>query len=242
MAPASDPQRTTDSGLASPPPGGWSWQQGDAAARGATQAPAGTNPSGGVGNQGGDPFSQVGPSRERPAKPRLKWRMFVIGLVLLLLVPVALIAGALRAVVDGPGISAAVVGETGTVFLDAGGKVALYASGADIQVNRCTVTSPAGKTVALESLESELTELGVSQQALRQSTAMLPYASFTPTETGQYQVSCPGGAQGLVVGPALKLSQATKAGGLVIAAAFSGLVGLILSVIGLVRLIRSRRR
>ena len=74
------------------------------------------------------------------------------------------------------------------------------------------------------------------------SATELAYGRFTSAGAGTYTVSCPGGTRGVIVGPAIDESRLGVASGLVLGAVVTGLTGLVLSALGLVRVLSARRR
>lgn len=262
------PAGRTESGLAAPPPGGWSWQRGPGASgrtgRRRTAPPAAypqagqQAPGGAPGQPWGQGAAQPGPGSDgsawpsqgyssvyatgAPAQGRARghrWRTLVIGLVLLVLVPGALTVGAVSSAVDGSLSSGGVLTSKGEVYLDDGAHVGLYATGTSTAVAQCMATAPSGASVAVVPLDKELeAELGSAGGADAQAASGLPYASLTATETGTYTISCPGGTQGVVVGPALNVGKAVRAGWLMMGAFACGFVGLVTTVVGIVRAVR----
>lgn len=255
-ATASSPYQAgrTESGLAAPPPGGWSWQREPGAGRGRHSLPpaAEQQPGQAAGQQPGQPspytygaggpqgytsvYGTGGPGQGGARRPH-RWRALVLGLVLLLLVPAALTGVAVSRVVDGPLTSAAVLSTDGQVYLDQGAHVGLYATASEAAVGQCEVRAPSGASVDVVTLDEDLGVAG-SSEAAAGSLVAPPYASLTAPETGTYTLACPGGTTGVVVGPALSVDKAVGAGWLMIGAFVSGLAGLVLTVVGIVRAVR----
>lgn len=230
---ATDPTGRTESGLASPPPGGWSWQREPSGGSWGSRyqarpgEPASIYASGQPGRGAG-----VGEGRRWH-----RWRMVVIGVVLLTLVPAVMTLTAVVRVVDGPMTSAGVLASDGQVYLDEGQHVGLYATASEAAVGQCEVRAPSGAKVDLVTADEQL---GIAGEAEAADALAAPYASLTAPETGIYTVTCQGGTAGLVVGPALNLDKAVSSGWLVIGAFLSGLVGLVLTIAGIVRVVRRR--
>lgn len=197
------------------------------AARGAgpDTAPKATDPYRNPG-WGGRPWETVTTApREAVAAPERRrswgsrWGLLTVGLVLLIAVPLALTALAVSLVVEGPLSSGTVLGSSGVVYLDAGDQQAVYTSSIGASTTSCTVADPAGKAVSLDDPDD----------------TGLPYASFTTSTSGRYTVTCPGGTDGMVVGPMMDSSRVTEASVLMVSALGSGLVGLGTTVAGGVR-------
>lgn len=256
--PAGYPAGRTDSGLASPPPGGWSWQREPGGRRRGSQYQAGAGqqaaygPGGdGRGWGGAQPTSVYGPGQPGwsgeggtgGGRRRHRWRMLVIGLILLTLVPAVMTVTAVARVVDGSMTSAGVLASDGQVYLDEGQHVGLYATASDASIGQCEVRAPSGADVDLVTLDERL---GISDEVAAAGAAsgeavVPPYASLTAPETGTYTVTCPGGSQqGIVVGPALNVDKAMGSGWLMLGAFLSGIVGFVLTIVGIVRVVRRR--
>jgi len=158
--------------------------------------------------------------------PLRRWRLLVAGLIVMLLVPFAMTAGALLYVVEGPLSAGAALGETGTVYLEQGSNWALYSPSLAGSTLECSVTDPAGNSLPLEGLGEGITN----------------YAAFAASTTGTYIVSCPGGTTGVVVGPTVDVSRVPAAGTVILAAGACSLLGFGLTVAGGVRALSPRRR
>lgn len=156
------------------------------------------------------------------APPARRWRILVVGLVLMLLVPALLIVGAINVSVDWSGTRSAVVGDSGAVYLDQGAHAMLY-SGSGQPTIDCTITSPEGAAVLKDAGHESL-----------------PYASFTASSAGSYTISCPNGTEGLIVGPPMRPSRLMTASLMVVGAFLFGIAGLAVTVVGISRMRRPR--
>ena len=192
--------------------------------RGAGRAP-------GEGDAEDNPYARRG-ARPRPGgalppgglrRRRRGRRTLVVGLILLIVVPLVLLGGAMALVLEGsPSAGTALTG-SGEVYLDAGVASALYSLSADAPLSECSITGPTGQAVTTE------------QPA---GAGDLPsYASFTPPATGRYTVSCPTGTA-VVVGPAMRMDRLLPASFMILAALGSGIAGLVVGAVGLVRVLR----
>lgn len=151
-----------------------------------------------------------------------RWGLLTVGLVLLIAVPLALTAVAVSLVVQGPLSSGSVLGSSGVVYLDAGDHQAVYTSSIGASTTSCTVTDPSGAAVALDDPDD----------------TGLPHASFTASASGRYTVACPGGTEGMVVGPTMDAGRVDQAAVLTMTALGVGLIGLGTTVAGGVRAAR----
>lgn len=164
-------------------------------------------------------WSSAGSARRR-CRPTRRWRTLSAGLVLMLLVPALLIVGAINISVDWSGARSAVVGASGTVYLDAGAHAMLYSGSSEPTID-CTITNPEGAAVLKETGHESI-----------------PYASFTASASGTYTVTCPTGTEGMIVGPPVRASRLLTASGMIIGAFLCGIAGLAVTVVGLSRLRR----
>lgn len=195
-------------------------------------APWGAPPVGGTGTDD-DPYRFRGPSpaygtaRPAPAssqaQPAGRRRLPVLGPFLMLVLPVILLVSAVVLAIGGSLSSGAVLASDGAVYLAADEQVGLYAASSSTDPATCTVTSPSGTARELTGIAPET-----------------PYASFTTAEAGTYAVSCPGGTQGVVVGPPVRASRLPLAGTLMLGAMLSGAAGLVVTIVQVVR--RSQAR
>ena len=159
----------------------------------------------------------------RPRTVRRPWRMSVIGLVLMLVVPLVLTFTALSIVFDSASGPGAPLGNAGTVYLEQGSTSALYTSTSGKSTTDCTVTGSDGSTVSLTPLTEEL-----------------PYGSFDAPGTGTFTVTCPGGTDDVIIGPPLKPARLPLFQVLMLTVVASGVVGLGVTMVGAVRLLRYR--
>ena len=185
----------------------------------------------GEGDAEDNPYARRG-ARPRPGgalppgglrRRRRGRRTLVVGLILLIVVPLVLLGGAMALVLEGsPSAGTALTG-SGEVYLDAGAASALYSLSADAPLSECSITGPTGQAVTTE------------QPA---GAGDLPsYVSFTPPATGRYTVSCPTGTA-VVVGPAMRMDRLLPASFMILAALGSGIAGLVVGAVGLVRVLR----
>ena len=203
------------------------------ARRGARPRPGGALPPGRGPRDRGGTFPPVGPRSPGgfgggaaagvPRRRRRGRRTLVVGLILLIVVPLVLLGGAMALVLEGsPSAGTALTG-SGEVYLDAGVASALYSLSADAPLSECSITGPTGQAVTTE------------QPA---GAGDLPsYVSFTPPATGRYTVSCPTGTA-VVVGPAMRMDRLLPASFMILAALGSGIAGLVVGAVGLVRVLR----
>ena len=201
----------------------------DAPPVGGADSGAGRAP--GPGDAEDNPYARRG-ARPRPGgalppgglrRRRRGRRTLVVGLILLIVVPLVLLGGAMALVLEGsPSAGTALTG-SGEVYLDAGAASALYSLSADAPLSECSITGPTGQAVTTE------------QPA---GAGDLPsYVSFTPPATGRYTVSCPTGTA-VVVGPAMRMDRLLPASFMILAALGSGIAGLVVGAVGLVRVLR----
>lgn len=194
-------------------------------------ADSGAGRAPGPGDAEDNPYARRG-ARPRPGgalppgglrRRRRGRRTLVVGLILLIVVPLVLLGGAMTLVLEGsPSAGTALTG-SGEVYLDAGAASALYSLSADAPLSECSITGPTGQAVTTE------------QPA---GAGDLPsYVSFTPPATGRYTVSCPTGTA-VVVGPAMRMDRLLPASFMILAALGSGIAGLVVGAVGLVRVLR----
>ncbi|ALD00052.1 hypothetical protein AM609_12375 [Actinomyces sp. oral taxon 414] len=194
-------------------------------------ADSGAGRAPGPGDAEDNPYARRG-ARPRPGgalppgglrRRRRGRRTLVVGLILLIVVPLVLLGGAMALVLEGsPSAGTALTG-SGEVYLDAGVASALYSLSADAPLSECSITGPTGQAVTTE------------QPA---GAGDLPsYVSFTPPATGRYTVSCPTGTA-VVVGPAMRMDRLLPASFMILAALGSGIAGLVVGAVGLVRVLR----
>ena len=162
--------------------------------------------------------------QENARQPRKRrWGTLVVGLVMLIVLPIALGVGAVLTAVSGSLSTGAVLTASGEVYLDEGQTVGLYSADTSVSADQCSFVAPSGSAVAIGTIGRDL-----------------PYVSVTATESGTYTVSCPRGTEGLVVGPALNEDRLVPAGLMMLGAVVIAVAGLVVTIIGLVRV--SRRR
>ncbi|MDU0348779.1 hypothetical protein [Actinomyces sp. MRS3W] len=149
-----------------------------------------------------------------------RWRTLVVGLVLMFVVPLVLSVAGVLTVLDGSLAQGAQLSEDGVVYLEKGTTAALYGTTPTATAD-CTVTGPDDVAVILQTPGEGL-----------------PYLSFAVGQTGAYTVTCPAGTRGMVVGPAMNLDRVPLAGTLILAGSAAGLAGIVVTIIGLVRLRR----
>ena len=194
-------------------------------------ADSGAGRAPGPGDAEDNPYARRG-ARPRPGgalppgglrRRRRGRRTLVVGLILLIVVPLVLLGGAMALVLEGsPSAGTALTG-SGEVYLDAGAASALYSLSADAPLSECSITGPTGQAVTTE------------QPA---GAGDLPsYVSFTPPATGRDTVSCPTGTA-VVVGPAMRMDRLLPASFMILAALGSGIAGLVVGAVGLVRVLR----
>ena len=162
----------------------------------------------------------------QPRARRRPWRMAVIGLVLLFVVPLVLGAASMFVAFGGSRGLGEPLGEAGTVYLEQGTTSALYTSTFGGTTTDCTVTAPSGDTVALTPLSDTM------PYAL--------YALFEAPGTGTFTVTCPAGTSNVVIGPPLNLSRMPLIMLMLLIAGVSGLVGLVVTILATARLLRYR--
>lgn len=160
-----------------------------------------------------------------PPVRRGRWRLLVIGLVLLLVVPFALTAGAMAWAMGSVLTSSQPVsGGSGSVYLEAHTGVGVYRSDLTSAFSGCTVTDPAGAAVGTQSPE------GLEQT----------YFTFTTNEAGSYTITCEAGSSSFVVGPQTDVGRIETASVVLRLALGCSLIGLVTSVMGIRRALRRR--
>jgi hypothetical protein len=149
--------------------------------------------------------------------------MAAIGLVLMLVLPLILSFAAVSLAFGGSRGPGEPLGGAGTVYLEQGSASALYTSTLGRTTTDCTVTGPDGGSVALTPLTEDF-----------------PYGSFEAPSTGTFTVTCPGGTDDVIIGPPLDLSRLPLSEMLLLVAAVTGMAGLVVTIVGAVRLLRHR--
>ena len=127
----------------------------------------------------------------RKKKQRGRWRLFIIGVFMMLVVPMATLAGSLLYLTGGPGFFKAgqAVPESGQVALEAKTNYMLYPL-TTMDVDSCSVSDPAGKVVAY-----------------KEGSSQFPPGSFTSTTAGTYVIKCQNTKDTKVVGPPMHIER-----------------------------------
>ena len=127
----------------------------------------------------------------RKKKQRGRWRLFIIGVFMMLVVPMVTLAGSVLYVTGGPGFFKAgqAVPESGQVALEAKTNYMLYPL-TTMDVDSCSVSDPAGKAVAY-----------------KEGSSQFPPGSFTSTTAGTYVIKCQNTKDTKVVGPPMHLER-----------------------------------
>ena len=127
----------------------------------------------------------------RKKKQRGRWRLFIIGVFMMLVVPMATLAGSVLYLTGGPGFFKAgqAVPESGQVALEAKTNYMLYPL-TTMDVDSCSVSDPAGKTVAY-----------------KEGSSQFPPGSFTSTTAGTYVIKCQNTKDTKVVGPPMHIER-----------------------------------
>lgn len=127
----------------------------------------------------------------RKKKQRGRWRLFIIGVFMMLVVPMVTLAGSWLYLTGGPSSFKAgqLLPESGQVALEAKTNYMLY-SLTTRDVDSCSVSDPAGKAVAYKEGRSKF-----------------PEGSFTSTTAGTYVIKCQNTKDTKVVGPAVRIER-----------------------------------
>ena len=127
----------------------------------------------------------------RKKKQRGRWRLFIIGVFMMLVVPMATLAGSVLYLTGGPGFFKAgqLLPESGQVALEAKTNYMLY-SLTTRDVDSCSVSDPAGKVVAY-----------------KEGSSKFPPGSFTSTTAGTYVIKCQNTKDTKVVGPPVRIER-----------------------------------
>lgn len=127
----------------------------------------------------------------RKKKERGRWRLFIIGVFMMLVVPMATLAGSLLYLTGGPGFFKAgqAVPESGQVALEAKTNYMVYPL-TTMDVDSCSVSDPAGKAVAY-----------------KEGSSQFPPGSFTSTTAGTYVIKCQNTKDTKVVGPPMHIER-----------------------------------
>ena len=133
----------------------------------------------------------VYPAVPRKKKQRGRWRLFIIGVFMMLVVPMATLAGSVLYLTGGPGFFKAgqAVPESGQVALEAKTNYMLYPL-TTMDVDSCSVSDPAGKAVAY-----------------KEGSSKFPPGSFTSTTAGTYVIKCQNTKDTKVVGPPMHIER-----------------------------------
>ena len=127
----------------------------------------------------------------RKKKQRGRWRLFIIGVFMMLVVPMVTLAGSWLYLTGGPGSFKAgqLLPESGQVALEAKTNYMLY-SLTTMDVDSCSVSDPAGKAVAY-----------------KEGSSKFPPGSFTSTTAGTYVIKCQNTKDTKVVGPPMRIER-----------------------------------
>ena len=133
----------------------------------------------------------VYPAVPRKKKERGRWRLFIIGVFMMLVVPMVTLAGSVLYVTGGPGFFKAgqAVPESGQVALEAKTNYMLYPL-TTMDVDSCSVSDPAGKAVVY-----------------KEGSSQFPAGSFTSTTAGTYVIKCQNTKDTKVVGPPMHIER-----------------------------------
>lgn len=133
----------------------------------------------------------VYPAVPRKKKEHGRWRLFIIGVFMMLVVPMVTLAGSVLYVTGGPGFFKAgqAVPESGQVALEAKTNYMLYPL-TTMDVDSCSVSDPAGKAVVY-----------------KEGSSQFPAGSFTSTTAGTYVIKCQNTKDTKVVGPPMHLER-----------------------------------
>ena len=127
----------------------------------------------------------------RKKKQRGRWRLFIIGVFMMLVVPMVTLAGSWLYLTGGPSSFKAgqAVPESGQVALEAKTNYMLYPL-TTRDVDSCSVSDPAGKAVAY-----------------KEGSSQFPPGSFTSTTAGTYVIKCQNTKDTKVVGPPVRIER-----------------------------------
>lgn len=133
----------------------------------------------------------VYPAVPRKKKEHGRWRLFIIGVFMMLVVPMVTLAGSMLYLTGGPGFFKAgqAVPESGQVALEAKTNYMLYPL-TTMDVDSCSVSDPAGKAVVY-----------------KEGSSQFPAGSFTSTTAGTYVIKCQNTKDTKVVGPPMHLER-----------------------------------
>lgn len=125
----------------------------------------------------------------RKKKQRGRWRLFIIGVFMMLVVPMVTLAGSWLYLTGGPSFFKAggqLLPESGQVALEAKTNYMLYPL-TTRDVDSCSVSDPDGKAVVY-----------------KEGSSKFPPGSFTSTTAGTYVIKCQNTKDTKVVGPAVR--------------------------------------
>lgn len=127
----------------------------------------------------------------RKKKERGRWRLFIIGVFMMLVVPMVTLAGSVLYLTGSPGFFKAgqAVPESGQVALEAKTNYMVYPL-TTMDVDSCSVSDPAGKAVAY-----------------KEGSSQFPPGSFTSTTVGTYVIKCQNTKDTKVVGPPMHIER-----------------------------------
>ena len=129
----------------------------------------------------------------RKKKQRGRWRLFIIGVFMMLVVPMVTLAGFLLYLTGGdPSFFKAgqLLPESGQVALEAKTNYMLYSPLAAMDVDSCSVSDPDGKAVVY-----------------KEGSSQFPPGSFTSTTAGTYVIKCQNTNDTKVVGPPMHIER-----------------------------------
>ena len=134
----------------------------------------------------------VYPAVPRKKKQRGRWRLFIIGVFMMLVVPMVTLAGSWLYLTGGPGSFKAgqLLPESGQVALEAKTNYMLYSPLAAMDVDSCSVSDPDGKAVVY-----------------KEGSSQFPPGSFTSTTAGTYVIKCQNTNDTKVVGPPMHIER-----------------------------------
>lgn len=120
-----------------------------------------------------------------------RWRLFIIGVFMMLVVPMVTLAGSVLYITGGPSFFKAgqPVPESGQVALEAKTNYMLYPL-TTMDVDSCSVSDPDGKAVVY-----------------KEGSSQFPAGSFTSTTAGTYVIKCQNTKDTKVVGPPMHLER-----------------------------------
>lgn len=127
----------------------------------------------------------------RKKKEHGRWRLFIIGVFMMLVVPMVTLAGSWLYLTGGPSSFKAgqLLPESGQVALEAKTNYMLYPL-TTRDVDSCSVSDPAGKAVAY-----------------KEGSSKFPPGSFTSTTAGTYVIKCQNTKDVKVVGPPMHIER-----------------------------------